>query len=399
MAQTEGREPGAEVEWNVRSSKEETMKSCIVESGRVAALVFAFVLMAQLAGSGLAHGQWPVFTVAEPYDWEVSTPEEQGLEPGIVAAALEAGEALPYLKALLVVRNGVLVGERYYGDTLPTDANTVLSVSKSFLSALVGIAEREGYLTIDQPMMDFFPDYVSAGIDPKKLDITIRQLLTMTAGFPYDDHDGHWSRWMPSPDWLGFCLELPLADDPGEAWHYSTCSTHIGSALLTRAVGMSTLEFAQEHLFDPLGIAIGGWRRDPDGYYRGGWDMYFTPRDLARFGHLYRKKGKLDGERIIPRKWVRKTTRRNVRGEPWGPMDSWGYGYWWWTGRGSEIHRMYFALGYGGQWVINIRKLDMTIVATTDANYGWESAGEHVSAVLDLLGESLLKPLKASEFE
>ena len=368
------------------------MKNRLSPRGRVAILA----LVAQLAGTGLALGQWPTFTVGEPYDWEVSTPEEQGVDPQIVAEALAAGEELPYLNALLVVRNGVLIGERYYRDTQPTDANTVLSVSKSFLSALFGIAEREDYLTLDQPMMDFFPDYVSAGMDRRKLDITLRHLLTMTSGFPYDDRDEHWSRWMPSEDWVGFCLELPLDDDPGEVWHYSTCSTHIASALLTRVSGMSTLEFAQEYLFDPLGIPIGGWRRDPQGYYRGGWDMYFTPRDLARFGHLFRKKGKLDGQRIIPRKWVRKTTRTNVRGGNWGPIDRWGYGYWWWTGRGTEIHKMYFALGYGGQFVINIPKLKMTIVATADANYDWGPAGDHVDAIVDLIGESLLEPLKDS---
>ncbi|MCP4203103.1 MAG: serine hydrolase [bacterium] len=368
------------------------MKHRMVSSGRIAILA----LVALLLGTGAALGQWPTFTVREPYDWEVSAPEEQGVDPAIVTAALEAGEALPYLNALLVVRNGVLIGERYYGDTRATDANTVLSVSKSFLSALVGIAIRDGYLTLDQPIMDSFPEYVTANMDPRKLEITIRHLLTMTSGLPYDDHDEHWSRWMPSSDWVGFCIGLPLDDNPGEAWHYSTCSTHIMSALLTRAVGMSTLEFAHEHLFQPLGIVIGGWRLDPQGYYRGGWDMYFTPRDLARFGHLYRKKGKLEGRRMIPRKWVRKTTRTNVRGGSWGPMDRWGYGHWWWTGRGADIHKMYFALGYGGQFVINIPKMKMTIVATANANYGWEPAGQHVNAILDLIGEYLLEPLEDS---
>jgi CubicO group peptidase (beta-lactamase class C family) len=356
--------------------------------------VLALVLLAELGFAALALGQWPVFRVAEPYAWPVSTPREQGLKNRLLTKVLRKGNELPYLKSLLVVKNGYLIAERYYGDTEPTDANAVMSVSKSFLSALTGIAVGEGYVFLDQPMMDLFPEYAPAILDPRKHEITLRHLLTMTSGLPYDDHADHWNQWMPSSDWVGFCLGLPLADNPGEAWHYSTCSTHIMSAVLTRATGRSTLEFAREHLFEPLDITIGGWRRDPHGYYRGGWDMYFTPRDMARFGHLYLKKGKVDRQRILPRSWVRRTTRTNVRGGSWGSIERWGYGYWWWTGRGSDIHKIYFALGYAGQFIINIPKLEMTIVATADANYDWGPAGEHDEAIMNLLGRYLLEPLK-----
>jgi CubicO group peptidase (beta-lactamase class C family) len=326
----------------------------------------------------------------------VSDPQAEGVDPLRLNRALDAGESLPYLYALLVVKNGVLIGERYYGETVPTDANTVMSVSKSVLSALVGLALDQGHLDIDQSMLEFFPEYADDS-DSRKTTITIRQLLTMTAGFPRDEYAEEWSRWLQSPNWLEYCLSQALVDDPGEAWHYSTCSTHIVSALLARATGLPTRRFARRYLFRPLSIQIGGWPTDPQGIHRGGWDMYLTPRDLARFGHLYLEKGKLGRKRLIPRRWVRKTTRSNIRGSNgWGPLDSWGYGHWWWTARGATIPKIYFALGYGGQFVVNVPSLSMTIVAAADGNFGPDEANEHETEILELIVERILEPLSGA---
>ena len=294
-----------------------------------------------------------------------------------------------------MVKNGYLVAERYYGDTEATDANTVMSVSKSFLSALVGIAVEEGYLSLSERVMDYFPEYVTGDLDPRKLEITVRHLLTMTGGLPYDNHGDHWDRWMQSSDWVGFCLAEPLESDPGTEMHYSTCSTHVMSALLTRAIGMSTREFSETHLLDPLGITLGGWRRDPQGYDRGGWDMHFTPRDMARFGELYLGKGKLDRQRIVPRKWVKRTTRPFVRGGAWGPFQELGYGYWWWTARGSNIDKTYLAWGYGGQHIIVVPREKLVIVTSSDANVGWSVADEQEGEVVELVASYLLEPISA----
>jgi CubicO group peptidase (beta-lactamase class C family) len=354
----------------------------------------ALAVFAALLAAGSAAAQHRTYTVEDPFNWQESDPRDQGVDPAIIDTALSAGHALPFLHALLVVKDGVLIGEQYYGGAEPTDANTVMSVSKSFLSAIVGLAQREGYLHVDQPIMDFFPDY-SGGLDSRKFRITIRQLLTMTAGFPRDEYTTEWSRWLASSDWVRFCLEQPLEADPGEVWNYSTCSTHIASALVTRATGMSTRAFAQRHLFDPLGIQIGGWRRDPDGYYRGGWDMYFTPRDLARFGYLFLSGGKLEGGRVVPRKWARKTTRTNISGRgSWGPLARWGYGYWWWTGNGPEVFKMSFGLGYGGQYVINVPRLKVTVVAMANGDVDPVTADMQERAVLGLIIEDLLRPMR-----
>jgi CubicO group peptidase (beta-lactamase class C family) len=125
--------------------------------------------------------------------------------------------------------------------------------------------------------------------------------------------------------------------------------------------------------------------------------MYFTPRDLARFGYLYLRKGKLDGVRIVPRRWARKTTRANVRGNSnWGSLGRWGYGYWWWTGNGPQIYKMYFGLGYGGQYVINVPQLQTTIVAMANGDVDPSTADTQERAILALIIDHLLQPMRAA---
>jgi len=355
--------------------------------------ILAVVVNSVVAGQAFGQSPWPTYTVQQPFAWEHSTPEEQGLDSAILKKALRKGRRLPYLRAMVIVKDGHLIAERYYRGTTPTDAKTVMSVSKSLVSALAGIAITQRYLSLSNRMLDFFPEYIAAEMDPRMHDITIRHLLTMTSGLPYDDHDDHWSQWMPSSDWVGFCLSLPLDGNPGEVWNYSTCGTHLLSAILTRATGTSTLQFAQENLFEPLGITIGGWRQDPQGYFRGGWDMYFTPRDMARFGYLYLNNGEVDNDRILSRRWVKKTTRPFARGGSRGAIEELGYGYLWWTGRGSQIHKMYFAAGYAGQYIMNIPRLNVTIVATADANCDWDQASVQAAEIRELIADHLLVPL------
>ena len=160
---------------------------------------------------------------------------------------------------------------------------------------------------------------------------------------------------------------------------------------------MPTRRFARKNLVRKLGIGIGGWPVDPQGVHRGGWDMYLAPRDLARFGSLYLGNGRLEGRRIVPRQWVRRTTRTNILGTgAWGELESWGYGYWWWTGGGPQMPRIYFALGYGGQFLINVPILKMTIVATADGRYAPQEANDHEMAILGLIIRDLLRPLAAA---
>jgi CubicO group peptidase (beta-lactamase class C family) len=234
-----------------------------------------------------------------------------------------------------------------------------ISASKSFLSALVGIAIREGYIqSVDQTAAEFLPTYFVASQYPRKLHITLRDLLTMRPGFSYQD-----AIYDLSGDWLATAISYPLASEPGSEFNYSTISSHILSAVLTKATGMSTCEFACQYLFQPIGITIDNWSQDPQGYYLGGVAMYFTPRELARFGLLYLHDGIWDGHQVIPSEWIAESMTRQVD-ETGFPGVS--YGYHWWL-ESAAGHEVYGAIGHGGQTIRIVPDLHLVVVTTADS--------------------------------
>ncbi|MEE4311913.1 MAG: serine hydrolase, partial [candidate division KSB1 bacterium] len=235
----------------------------------------------------------------QPYDWPTSTPDAQGVDGEILSTVLNNAGNHSFLKGVLIVRNGFLIAERYYRNYDAKDAHNIMSVSKSFLSALIAIAVREGFIdSLDRPIIDYFPEYNTATLDPDKKKITIRHLLSMRSGI--DSDRNIFFQVFESSDPVAAGFHYPLRDEPGARFIYTTVGTHILCALLSKATGISALEFAQSYLFEPLGISISEWRTDPDGYYIGGSDMYFAPRDMARFGDLYMNDGFLNDVQIVP---------------------------------------------------------------------------------------------------
>ncbi len=288
--------------------------------------------------------------------WQTAAPEASQVDTNHLARSLEQlPRVCPDLRSLLVVRHGALVVERYFGGTRPQDAWNVKSVTKSMVSALVGIALERGYLrSLDQPVLDFFPEYRDKVTDPRKAQITLRHLLTMSAGLEWVENGPIAFRCMRSPDWARFILNSKLVADPGTKWNYSSALPHLLSAVLTKATGTNTLAFARAYLFDPIGAVIGQWDRDPKGYYFGGSELYMTPRGLAKFGRLYLNNGVWDGKQIVPAAWVRASTQQT---------NSAHYGYLWWLDT-FERHPLYFAQGLGGQHIVVVPDLDAVVVTT-----------------------------------
>jgi CubicO group peptidase (beta-lactamase class C family) len=298
--------------------------------------------------------------------------------------------------SVLVIRNGYLVAEQYFNGQDKYDANTIASASKSYIGVLIGIALKENYLTsLDQKMMDFFPEYITPGLDPRKFDITIRHLLTMRAGYLADSTYDHWGQWISSNDWMKFALDVDLVADPGQNWNYSTSSTHLLSGILTKATDMSTREFAEEYLFKPLQISCWYWHKDPHGYYCGGWEMYFSPRDMARFGLLYLNKGFVDGKQIVPAEWVEESikthTKLNIK---LGVSKKSGYGYLWWLGSDLD-YDYYFASGHAGQYILIIPNLDMVIVTTANTNCSFFESWNRVLSTLKFITYNIISPVIA----
>lgn len=291
--------------------------------------------------------------------WRVSTPEDQGIDSTPLLRMLEdIRENGLGIDGIVIVRRGHLVFESYLA---PYDADTVhnlKSSSKSVLSALVGIALREKLLDgLDQRLSELFPEYFTSVDDPRKRDITLRHLLTMTAGLEWEENSPESDELWRSSDWIGAAIGLPLTDAPGERFVYSTALTHLASAAIARRSGMTTRAFAEKYLFDPLGIRAGLWRRDPQGFHRGGFDLFLTPRDMARFGYLYLRNGTWNGRQIVPREWVVESTRSQVKTGGWAGIDE--YGYWWWIDPAA-----YVAIGLGGQVIAVFPEQDLVVVFT-----------------------------------
>ena len=336
-------------------------------------------LMGALA---LAGGPWPAAGA------EGAAPDAGagggGLDADLLARAVERAAALPRLHALIVARDGVPVVERVFrGPGLDRPAN-VKSVAKAVISALVGSAIDRGVLAgVEQRVAPLLGELVPADADPRVGRITVGHLLAMQAGLERTS-GANYGRWVTSRNWVRHALSRPFVDEPGGGMLYSTGSSHLLSALLTRVTGRSTLTLAREWLGEPLGIAVPPWPRDPQGIYFGGNDMLLSPWALLRFGELYRAGGRFAGRRVLPESWVRASWTPRTRSVFTGH----GYGYGWFV---TEMrgHRVPYAWGYGGQMLHVVPDLGLTVVMTSDATAPGREAG-HVQALRTLLADGIV---------
>ncbi|MBY0496839.1 MAG: beta-lactamase family protein [Cyanobacteria bacterium] len=297
--------------------------------------------------------------------------------PSLELAAKSAG-ALPRLHSLLVSHKGELVLERYYNGARASRPANIKSASKSVISALVGIAVSRGLIkSVDQTIVDYFPE-LAADPEKGKRDITIEDLLTMRSGLE-STSGRNYGAWVQSPNWVRFVLRRPLVDEPGTRIEYSTGSSHLLSAILTKAAQKSTWQFAQEALAKPLGFTLAKWPVDPQGIYFGGNEMLMTPKQMIAFGELYLNDGKAGGLQLIPKDWVEKTQIGRGRSR-WGSDREYGMGFWI---RDFAGHRSYYAWGYGGQFIFIVPGKDLVIVTTSRSDVSRERR-DHLDSIYEL---------------
>jgi CubicO group peptidase (beta-lactamase class C family) len=296
--------------------------------------------------------------------------------------AVETAATLPRLRSLLVSVDGTLLAEHYFhGAAAGRTANTK-SASKSVISALIGIAIDRGLIAdVRDPLSRYLPEYVRA--DPDKAAITIEDLLTMRSGLETTSNRNY-GRWVSSANWVRFVLEQPFVDVPGGRMIYSTGSTHVLSAVLTRVTRASTLSFAQASLAGPLGFTLSAWQRDPQGIFLGGNEMPLRPREMLRIGELYLNDGRHLDRQVVSREWVRtsvvpRTTSR------WGDRE---YGYGWWI-RDLGGERAFYAWGYGGQFIFVVPSVRLVAVTTSVAEPGSERR-DHLDGVYDLMARYVI---------
>jgi CubicO group peptidase (beta-lactamase class C family) len=341
--------------------------------------------LAACAGDARDGGDQQALAVGDTVVATDGTPRIRpyGLDSALLAQAFDSAARLPRLRSLIVARHGTVVREQYYnGATAGTHAN-IKSASKSIISALIGIAIAEGLLSgLDQPIAPLLPSHAAANADARINDVTVGHLLSMQAGLEPTSF-GNYGAWVTSGNWVRYALTRRFVDDPGGRMLYSTGSSHVLSAGLARATGMSTLAYARAKLFAPLGIELRGWPTDPQGVYFGGNEMRLRPRELLTFAELYRNRGRHAGTQIVPESWIEESWRQRTT----SPFNGHGYGLGWWLRerRGFDV---YFAWGYGGQYAFTVPELELTVVMTSDAVSPRE--GGHNRALHDLLTNLLI---------
>lgn len=250
----------------------------------------------------------------EPFDfeWPVSTPAAEGLDQQKIDSAYIIVEELGFVDALLVIRNGKLVAENYYNGYDANKGHQIWSCTKSFMSALIGIAVNIGLIeSVDKKIMDYFPEYAYTGMDTRFYDIKIKHLLKMSMGI--DKEENNLIPVVQTNDWIYQTFRLPLLSDPGQKFRYNSLETHLLSAIITKVSGKSAREFANENLTGPMGIEITEWKADPKGYSTGGYDIYMKPRDMAVLGYLYLNGGRINNTQIVSEEWIEESLTRTDR--------------------------------------------------------------------------------------
>lgn len=336
----------------------------------------------------------PTNSDTESFVWNSSTPEAQMMRSQVLDSAFVQAQQLGFVDGLLIIRIGFIVGEKYYNGYQVFTPHNVMSVSKSFLSAITGLALQQGYVdSLEEKMLGYFPEYIYPGMDDRKRAITIRHLLTMHMGIANEADNNYGVYWeiYNSNNWIKTTIEYPLKNAPGERMSYNTFQTHLLSAIITKATGKSTLEFARQNLFNPMGITVDAWEKDPQGYYFGGNSMHFVPREMAVLGYLYLNDGMLNNVRIVPREWVHLTTTAftNWQGKTWGAWKDYNYGYLWWLGKINN-YDLFMAYGYGGQFVINFPELNLIVVSTAKNLVDPDTSTVQEWAIFDLIAKYVL---------
>jgi CubicO group peptidase (beta-lactamase class C family) len=332
--------------------------------------IIAILLMIQVVPTqGYSAAQTDVVRDYWPTDeWLSTTPEEQGLSfDRLDQINNSVFENHIELDSVIVIKGGYIVYEKYYNYWSQYMAHTIQSCTKSFMSALIGIAIDMGYIdNMSQPVLDFFPEYTIDNWDPRKENITIYHCITMSTGLefhetdiPYSEPENDLFAMYRSGDMWEYVLDRPMEYDPGVHWSYNSGGIELLGGIIEQTTGYSVADFAEEFLFDPIGIDYFRWWREPaSGQYGCGGGLDLKPRDMARFGYLYLNEGNWNGTQVVSSDWVNESTQMRYEAGGW-----YNYAYTWWSVQGTNF---YEATGHYEQKIFVLPEHDIVVVFTGD---------------------------------
>ena len=304
--------------------------------------------------------------------WETGTLTEAGIDLKKINAMMQAilGGHDNNIHSILLIKNGKLVFEEYFYGYNKDRLHYLASVSKSITSILIGIAiDRKFTADVETKAYEFFPEYTGAKWIDQKYPITLQHILTMAAGLDWEAskysrrdlrHTTH--QMYASGDPIGFVLQRNMINAPGEKFYYNSGLTILLGGIVKNTTGLTIDKFAEQYLFNPLGISDYRWDKFPDGHIQTDGGLSLRPRDMAKIGYMMLQNGKWNGMQIVPEEWIIESTKKHI--DALGI----GYGYQWWIGKttiNDQTIEVLFASGHGGQKIFLIPQLDIVAVFTS----------------------------------
>jgi CubicO group peptidase (beta-lactamase class C family) len=319
----------------------------------------------------------PVYVYEAPAtmgdDWEVGTLDDVGVSKNLIEQATQAilDGVYTEIDSFVIVRNSRLVHDVYFGNFSATRRHDLRSATKSITSILIGIGIDQGFIVgPSDTVLSHISTYAQiANWDDRKNDIEVHHLLTMSPGLDCDDGNssssGNEGNMYPRSDWVKFLLDLRIINDPGDVWAYCTAGVVSLGEVLMAATGEPADEFAEAHLFGPMGISDYNWEFSPSGQVDTGGHIHMRSRDMAKIGELMLRRGDWSGSPIVSNNWVDLSSANHVT-----LSASIDYGYLWWRrniGPAGD-YPAYYADGNGGQYIFVVPGADLVVVFT-GSNY------------------------------
>ena len=290
-----------------------------------------------------------------------STPESQGVPSAAIGDLVARLDRIVAIHSVMVVRHGHVIGQAWWSPQGPDQPHVLNSVSKSFNATAVGLAIEAGRMSLDDPVLKFFPGDAPADPSDNLRAMTVRDLLTMTCGQAEEvkivgDHAT-----------VKAFLAQPVPFRPGTHFLYNTLGSYVLSAIVTKVTGQTSLAYLKPRLFGPLGIHDPRWDASPEGNSLGGFGLYLRTEDVAKFGQLYLQNGVWNGAQVVPAAWAEQATHRQVSNEQEGHAKigiDWrqGYGFQFWR----CTHNAFRADGAGGQFCVVMPDQDAVVAITAN---------------------------------